>query len=141
MRTPEKAAQKISSALGPDYSVKTAAQENELYYRIMNTENIVLYFAFALIVAIALFNVAGSVVMLILDKKEDIRTMRALGGGPVASIVAIFVTEGMMVVGGRRGYRPCRRVFFGMAPGGVFAGHDRRECEYSLSRDVYLAAR
>ena len=94
----EKAAQKISSALGPEYSVKTAAQENELYYRIMNTENIVLYFVFALIVAIALFNVAGSVVMLILDKKEDIRTMRALGADR-RSIVAIFVTEGMMVVG------------------------------------------
>lgn len=96
--TPERAAQKISSALGPEYSVKTAAQENELYYRIMNTENIVLYFVFALIVAIALFNVAGSVVMLIIDKKDDIRTMRALGADS-RSIVRIFVTEGMMVVG------------------------------------------
>lgn len=95
---PEKAAEKISAALGSGYSVKTAVQENELYYRIMNTENIVLYFVFALIVAIALFNVAGSVVMLILDKKDDIRTMRALGADR-RSITGIFVSEGMMVVG------------------------------------------
>ena len=63
----------------------------------MNTENLVLYFVFTLVIAIALFNVVGSVVMLILDKRENIRTMWALGADR-GMLRGIFVREGMWIV-------------------------------------------
>ena len=78
--------------------VKTAAQNQEMQYKIMNTENLVLYFVFALVIAIALFNVVGSVVMLILDKKENIRTLWALGADKSA-LKSVFIREGMLIVG------------------------------------------
>ena len=49
-------------------------------------------------IAIALFNVVGSVVMLILDKKENIRTLWALGADKSA-LKSVFIREGMLIVG------------------------------------------
>lgn len=97
-RFPDMAAAEIRRSLGDGFTVKTAAQNKEMYYKIMNTENLVLYFVFALVIAIALFNVIGSVVMLILDKRENIRTLWALGAERKV-LRSIFVREGMMIVG------------------------------------------
>ncbi|MDD4820135.1 MAG: ABC transporter permease [Flavobacteriales bacterium] len=82
---------------GKGLQTKTLAQQQEMMYRIMNTENVVLYFIFALIIAIALFNVVGAVVMLIIDKKDNIRTMWALGLS-ISDIRSVFIREGMMTV-------------------------------------------
>ena len=92
-----KVAEALARELGPDYRVRTAVQNKEAYYKIMNTENLVLYFVFTVVIAIALFNVVGSVVMLILDKRENIRTMWALGADR-AMLRGIFVREGMWIV-------------------------------------------
>ena len=92
-----KVAEALARELGPDYRVRTAVQNKEAYYKIMNTENLVLYFVFTLVIAIALFNVVGSVVMLILDKRENIRTMWALGADR-GMLRGIFVREGMWIV-------------------------------------------
>lgn len=92
-----KVAEALARELGSDYRVRTAIQNKEAYYKIMNTENLVLYFVFTLVIAIALFNVVGSVVMLILDKRENIRTMWALGADR-AMLRGIFVREGMWIV-------------------------------------------
>lgn len=93
-----KVAAALRETLGADFVVKTAAQNQEMQYKIMNTENLVLYFVFALVIAIALFNVVGSVVMLILDKKENIRTLWALGADKSA-LKSVFIREGMLIVG------------------------------------------
>lgn len=93
-----KVAAALRETLGADFVVKTAAQNQEMQYKIMNTENLVLYFVFALVIAIALFNVVGSVVMLILDKKENIRTLWALGADK-STLKSVFIREGMLIVG------------------------------------------
>lgn len=77
--------------------IKTLAQQKEMMYRIMNTENIVLYFIFALIIVIALFNVVGAVVMLIIDKRDNIHIMWALGMS-IKDIRSVFLREGMLSV-------------------------------------------
>lgn len=97
-RFPDMVAGDIRRLLGDGFTVKTAVQNKEMYYKIMNTENLVLYFVFALVIAIALFNVIGSVVMLILDKRENIRTLWSLGADRKV-LRSIFVREGMMIVG------------------------------------------
>lgn len=94
----EKVARDLSERLGGEREVKTAAQNKELYYRIMNTENLVLYFVFTLVIAISLFNVGGSVVMLVLDKRNDIRTLWALGAEE-KELKAVFIRSGMLIVG------------------------------------------
>ena len=95
---PEKTAFELSERLGDGLEVKTAAQNKELYYRIMNTENLVLYFVFTLVIAISLFNVGGSVVMLVLDKRDNIRTLWALGAEE-KTLKAVFIRSGMWIVG------------------------------------------
>ncbi len=55
--------------LGADFKVQTKEQLNEVYYKVINTENFVSYLIFTLIVIIALFNVIGAIIMMIIDKK------------------------------------------------------------------------
>ena len=45
----------------------------------LNTENIAVYLIFILVLIIALFNLVGAIIMMILDKKEDLQTLYALG--------------------------------------------------------------
>ena len=45
----------------------------------LNTENLVLYFIFTLVLIIALFNVIGAIIMMILDKKDNLKTLSNLG--------------------------------------------------------------
>ncbi|MCM4160108.1 FtsX-like permease family protein [Antarcticibacterium flavum] len=81
--------------------VRNRAQLNETLYKMLNTENLAVYLIFTLVVIIALFNVVGSIIMVILDKRENIKTLHSLGASP-AEIRNIFFMQGalMTVVGG-----------------------------------------
>jgi len=59
--------------------VKNRVQLNDALYRMLNTENIAVYLIFILVLIIALFNLVGAIIMMILDKKEDLQTLYALG--------------------------------------------------------------
>ena len=59
--------------------VKNRAQLNDALYRMLNTENIAVYLIFILVLIIALFNLVGAIIMMILDKKDDLQTLYALG--------------------------------------------------------------
>ena len=61
----------IQRKIGSQYEVKTKAQLNELFYKVINTENFVSYLIFTLIVIIAMFNIVGSIIMMIIDKKKN----------------------------------------------------------------------
>lgn len=94
----EKIAARLQNLLDAEtYTIKTSDQKKEIMYKVMNTENIVLYFVFSLIIIIALFNVIGAIVMLIIEKKENLYTLRALGMN-IKNIRRIFIYEGMMSV-------------------------------------------
>ena len=58
--------------------VKNRVQLNDALYRMLNTENITVYLIFILVLIIALFNLVGAIIMMILDKKEDLQTLYAL---------------------------------------------------------------
>ena len=51
-------------------TVKNRAQLNESLYKMLNTENIAVYLIFTLVIVVALFNLIGSLIMMIPDKKE-----------------------------------------------------------------------
>lgn len=91
----------IKAALSENVIIRNRAQLNETLYKMLNTENLAVYLIFTLVVIIALFNVVGSIIMVILDKRENIKTLYNLGASPSA-IKKIFFMQGalMTIVGG-----------------------------------------
>lgn len=98
---PKTVTSEIKKVLSQDVTVKNRAQLNETLYKMLNTENLAVYLIFTLVLIIALFNVIGSIIMVILDKRENIRTLYSLGATENA-IKNIFFMQGalMTIVGG-----------------------------------------
>ncbi len=93
--------QDISTALGNKVILKTRAQLNDALYKMLNTENLVVYLIFTLVLIIAFFNIIGSLIMMMLDKKRSLNTLFNIGA-TVADIRRIFFYQGslMSVIGG-----------------------------------------
>ena len=86
----------IAERLGPDFKVKNRFQQNESLYKMMKYEKAAIYMILIFVVIIIAFNIFGSLSMLIIEKKEDIQTLRSLGATD-SLIKRIFVLEGWMV--------------------------------------------
>lgn len=69
----------IESLLGDTVLLKNRRELNQTLYRMLNTENLATYLIFTLVLIIALFNVVGAIIMMILDKKDHLKTLYALG--------------------------------------------------------------
>lgn len=70
---------KIEKMLGDDFVVQNRYQQQADVFRIMEIEKLISYLFLTFILMIACFNVIGSLSMLILDKKDDVITLRSLG--------------------------------------------------------------
>ncbi len=86
----------LQNLLGDDYKVQTRQQLNSVFYKMLNTENLASYLVFTLILIIALFNVIGAIVMMIIDKKENLKTLFHLGAN-ITEIRSIFVFQGFLL--------------------------------------------
>ena len=86
----------LKNKLGNSFVVKTRTQLNAVFYKMLNTENLVSYFIFTLILIIALFNVIGAIIMMILDKKNNLKTLYNLGAN-IKEIKRIFVLQGFLL--------------------------------------------
>lgn len=95
------AKQKIQTALGNTVIVKNRAQLNDALYKMLNTENLAVYLIFTLVLIIAFFNVIGSLIMMMLDKKKSLNTLFNMGA-TVTDIRKIFFFQGslMSIIGG-----------------------------------------
>lgn len=84
--------------------IKNRIQQNDALYKMLNTENIAVYLIFTLVLIIALFNVIGSIIMMVLDKRKNIKTLYNLGAS-LPEIRSIFFLQGtlMTVLGGLLG--------------------------------------
>lgn len=84
--------------------IKTRIEQNDALYKMLNTENLAVYLIFTLVLIIALFNVIGSIIMMILDKRKNIKTLYYLGA-TVAEIRKIFFLQGVIltILGGMVG--------------------------------------
>jgi lipoprotein-releasing system permease protein len=76
--------------------VKNRAQLNATLYKMLNTENIAVYLIFTLVIIIALFNLIGALIMMILDKKENLKTLFNLGT-EVKDLRKIFLLQGSLL--------------------------------------------
>ena len=50
------------------------------YAKMLNTENLAVYLIFSLVALIAMFNLVGSLTIMMVEKKKDLRVLRAFGG-------------------------------------------------------------
>lgn len=97
----EEAAEQVKgeliATLGDDFVIKTRRDQQDFFYKLVNSERIVSYLMFVLIVCIALFTIIGAVVMLIIDKKSNIKTLWNLGLS-AQKVRQIFLTQGLLIV-------------------------------------------
>ncbi|MDX1469918.1 MAG: ABC transporter permease [Flavobacteriaceae bacterium] len=96
--------ERISAIFNDEVVVKNKAELNDALYRMLNTENMAVYLIFTLVLIIALFNVIGALIMMILDKKESLKTLFNLGI-TTSKIRKIFFLQGtlMTILGGGTG--------------------------------------
>ena len=88
--------EQLQEQLGSTFKVQTKQQLNEVFYKVINTENFVSYLIFTLIVIVALFNVIGAIIMMIIDKKSNLKTLFSLGA-TIEEIKKIFVYQGFLL--------------------------------------------
>lgn len=91
----------IKAIFGDNVLVKNRIELNDELYKMLNTENLAVYFIFTLVLIIALFNVGGAIVMAILDKRDNIKTLFSIGA-QARKIKQIFFLQGALLtfVGG-----------------------------------------
>ena len=87
---------RIQSLLGDDFRVQDRYEQQADTFRIMEIEKLISYLFLTFILMIACFNVIGSLSMLIIDKRDDVVTLRNLGASD-KQIVHIFLFEGRMI--------------------------------------------
>lgn len=87
---------RLRQILGDGFVVQDRYEQQADTFRIMKVEKLISYLFLTFILMIACFNVVGSLSMLIIDKKEDVATLRSLGASD-HQIVRIFLFEGRMI--------------------------------------------
>ncbi|MBN2610978.1 MAG: ABC transporter permease [Bacteroidales bacterium] len=88
---------RVSALFGDGFEVKNRYQQNELFFKTMQTEKWMIFLILVFILAIASFNVIGSLTMLVLEKKADIGILRSMGAD-MPLIKKIFFTEGWLII-------------------------------------------
>ena len=89
-------AKELQQKMGATFRVQTRKQLNEMTYKMLNMENLFTYLISTLIVVIALFNVIGAMIMMILDKRENLKTLFNLGL-TIKQIRNIFTFQGFLL--------------------------------------------
>lgn len=87
---------RLQSKLGNNFKIETREQLNAAFYKMLNSENLAFYLIFTLILIIALFNVVGAIIMMILDKRDNLKTLFNLGA-TIEEIKKIFIYQGLML--------------------------------------------
>jgi lipoprotein-releasing system permease protein len=87
---------KLNAIFNNKITIKNRAQLNESLYKMLNTENIVVYLIFTLVIIVALFNLVGALIMMILEKKGNLKTLFNLGT-EINSLRKVFLLQGTLL--------------------------------------------
>jgi lipoprotein-releasing system permease protein len=93
--------EKLNAIFQNKAEIKNRAQQNATLYKMLNTENIAVYLIFTLVIIIALFNLIGALIMMVLDKKSNLKTLFNLGS-EIKDLKNIFLLQGTLlsIIGG-----------------------------------------
>ncbi len=86
----------IQQFVGDKLVVKNRIQQNELLYKTMRSEKWAIFFILVFILLVASFNIVGTLTMLIIEKRNDIQTLRNLGSN-MKTIKKVFLLEGLII--------------------------------------------
>lgn len=86
----------VAALFGDTVLLKDRQELNSSLHRMLNTENIATYLIFTLVLIIALFNVVGAIIMMILDKLGNLKTMYNFGA-TLKELRQIYFIQGMLV--------------------------------------------
>jgi lipoprotein-releasing system permease protein len=89
---------KIAAIFENTILLKNREEQNSSLYRMLNTENLATYLIFTLVLVIALFNVVGAIIMMILDKQQNSKTLYSLGS-TIKDLRKIYFVQGVIVTG------------------------------------------
>lgn len=88
--------QLLTKLLGPDFRVKNREEQHETFYKMVKVEKLMAYLILSFILLIAIFNVIGTLSMLIFEKRDSIATLRSMGADRPL-INKIFLFEGWLI--------------------------------------------
>ena len=84
----------IKEIFGDNFSVKSREELNETYYKMLNAEELILNLVLGLILIVAMFNTVGAVIILIIEKQKDIKTLYKIGANK-AQVSSVFFKHGI----------------------------------------------
>ena len=87
---------RISQLAGAKYHVRDRYEQQDDTFRIMKIEKLIAYIFLVFILIVACFNIIGSLSMLIIDKRDDVATLRALGAND-RQVSQVFLLEGWLI--------------------------------------------
>ncbi|MDB9914129.1 FtsX-like permease family protein [Flavobacteriaceae bacterium] len=86
----------LKAVIPDEIIIKNRIQQNDGLYKMLNIENLFVYIFVSLIAAIAIFNIAGTIIMTILEKRRTIKTLSSLGL-TIKEIRKIFFYKGVLM--------------------------------------------
>lgn len=94
----------ISALFNNTVNIKNRAELNATLYKMLNTENLAIYLIFTLVLIIALFNLVGAIIMMVLDKRSNLKTLYSLGI-TIKELRRIYFFQGLLLsaIGGLLG--------------------------------------
>jgi lipoprotein-releasing system permease protein len=95
LKAPE-LARDAAARLTPALQIRDWTQDNEAYFRAIRIEKTMMGLMLMLIVAVAVFNIVATLIMVVNDKRTDIAILRTLGLSP-RGIIAVFMTQGLLI--------------------------------------------
>ena len=88
--------EELTSIFGKSIKIKNRAQLNDSLYKMLQSENLFIYLFSTLVVILTLFCLAGAIVMIIIDKRDNLKTLYNIGVTQ-SSIRTIFFTQGIII--------------------------------------------
>ena len=94
----EKVRREIAGIVGDDFTVRTRDEMNALFFRLVAYEKWGVFFISLLVLVLASFSVVGTLVMLMIEKRDDVATLRALGDSK--SALYFLMISSVLNIGG-----------------------------------------
>jgi lipoprotein-releasing system permease protein len=86
----------VEKIFGKNFLIKNRMEQQDIFYKVMRSERLAIFFILTLIIIIASFNIIGSLTMLIIEKERDIEILKSLGADNNL-IRKIFIFEGWLI--------------------------------------------
>ncbi|PUB25853.1 lipoprotein-releasing system permease protein [Elizabethkingia sp. YR214] len=88
---------RLMEKLGSGLEMKTKAEENAAFWKMINTEKLMIYLIFGLVIFITTFNLAGAIIIIQLDKKEQAKSLISMGMS-MAKLRSVYFNTGILIV-------------------------------------------